>query len=1196
MRQNLLLAGLLVLTGRVPLSAEPTQEERGRLVAEFQTVFGEFVRFYGQGKLEEALSRAERAVALSRQLFPKDQYPDGHPAIAGSLNNVGNVLEMLGRLEPALEHMQQALDMHRKAFPPQRFPDGHVELARNLNNVGVVLTSLGRLEPALEHTRAALVMRRRLFPPERFPDGHAEVAQSLYNLGNVLRPLGHREAALEHYQQALSMRRKLYSPERFPDGHNDLAHSLNSVGAALELLGRLEEALEHTRQALAMRQKLFSPDRFPNGHPDLAGTLSNVGTVLAKLGRPDQALECQQQALAMTRKLFPAERFPDGHSDLAQGLSSMGFVLEPLGRLEPALEYHQQALAMRRKVFPPARFPEGHPVLAGSLNNVGTVLDALGRREQALEYQQQALAMYRKFFPPERFPNGQTDLAASLNNVGILLDSLGRLEKALEYHQQALAMRRKLFPPDRFPEGHTDLAHSLTSVGTVLRSLRRLEPALEHQQEALAMCRKLFPPERFPEGHTDLARCLNCMGAVLQSQGRLKQALEHNQLALDMKRKLFPLDKFPDGHTDLAASLHNLGAALLASGQTARATDVLSEALCMERRLCDQQSQGAAESEALAFARAMPNSLNIYLSATADRPGEDITVYAQVWTQRAALSRILRRRHLAALAAADPEVGQLFARLQQTSHVLAALLRTPLASSAEAQRSRDRRVNELTQDKQRLQRELITLLPEADRQRPLDGLGPHDLANALPPNTAFVDLLRYFHWEFDPNKPGDGGTKLTARYVAFVVVGSQPGRPTVRRVELKDAEAIEQALADWRHLIAQEREQDQSRPAAELRRLLWEPLRKALPGPTRLVFLAPDAALTRLPFAALPGSKPGTVLLKDHALAVVPHGPFLLEQLSSLTRFGKGREGALALGGIDYSAAPVPLSSTLPTPTNIHGPGREGTAGPWSDLPGSVRELRLLGKVYGNKLTRLEGSRADVTRLLQALPRASLAHLSTHGFFNEKLFQQEQMRTGYQADSLLRSREVLREGPGGGITLGTLNPLSYTGLVLAGANKPERAGLHGGILTGEALLTVDLRGLELAVLSACQTGLGDVFNGECVHNLQQAFHSAGCPNVVASLWSVPDEPTAALMGLFYHGLLVEKLPPLEALRAAQLYLYRHPEEIPELVRRAERGAPLVAQGAPDPSPEPRPTQPPVEGKKRASARSWAGFVLSGVGR
>ena len=104
----------------------------------------------------------------------------------------------------------------------------------------------------------------------------------------------------------------------------------------------------------------------------------------------------------------------------------------------------------------------------------------------------------------------------------------------------------------------------------------------------------------------------------------------------------------------------------------------------------------------------------------------------------------------------------------------------------------------------------------------------------------------------------------------------------------------------------------------------------------------------------------------------------------------------------------------------------------------------------------------------------------------------------------------------------------------------------GGILTAESVAGLDLGKLELVVLSACETGLGDVAGGEGVMGLARAFHLAGGRNVIASLWKVDDEATAALMTVFYQELWINKRPLIEALREAQLYLYHHPEEIRDL--------------------------------------------------
>src|SRR5262249_5248514 len=119
---------------------------------------------------------------------------------------------------------------------------------------------------------------------------------------------------------------------------------------------------------------------------------------------------------------------------------------------------------------------------------------------------------------------------------------------------------------------------------------------------------------------------------------------------------------------------------------------------------------------------------------------------------------------------------------------------------------------------------------------------------------------------------------------------------------------------------------------------------------------------------------------------------------------------------------------------------------------------------------------------------------------------------------------------------GMLSPLVLSGLAFAGANRPETPGR--GLLTGEALVGLDLSGLELAVLSACNTGLGEVAGGEGVFGLQKAFHLAGCKTVVASLWQVNDAVTQALMAEFYRNLWQRQLGPLDALRRAQLHILR----------------------------------------------------------
>jgi CHAT domain-containing protein len=179
-------------------------------------------------------------------------------------------------------------------------------------------------------------------------------------------------------------------------------------------------------------------------------------------------------------------------------------------------------------------------------------------------------------------------------------------------------------------------------------------------------------------------------------------------------------------------------------------------------------------------------------------------------------------------------------------------------------------------------------------------------------------------------------------------------------------------------------------------------------------------------------------------------------------------------------------------------------------------------------------------------------------------------------------------------TVAGRKPLVLSGLVLAGANRPQVKDSYGvprgdgGILTAEAIAGLPLDKLELAVLSACETGLGEVAGGEGVFGLQRAFHTAGARNVIASLWKVDDNATAALMGLFYRNLWEKHLPPLESLRQAQLFIYHHPELINTLA--TSRGPAFDRVIA---LPEDTHTRPD---SSTAPTKKWAAFILSGAGR
>jgi CHAT domain-containing protein len=532
--------------------------------------------------------------------------------------------------------------------------------------------------------------------------------------------------------------------------------------------------------------------------------------------------------------------------------------------------------------------------------------------------------------------------------------------------------------------------------------------------------------------------------------------------------------------------------------------------------------------------------------------------YLPFWHDRGTVFRLLLRRHESAQVARlkSKEAHEKWLQLGDVRRRVARLLVEPDTNPA----ARDRLLEKLETEQRQLERDLARLLPKLDEHKELTKLLPKDLADKLPTHSVFVDLVRYAHW-----KKG----KFTGfRYVAFVVAAKQP----VRRVPLGDPDdpkAIDRAVTSWRRSI--ERREASSAPAL-LRKLLWSKVEAALPKDTRTVYLCCDGDLARLPFTALPGRKAGTILLEDYALAHVPSGLWLLHQLRKPGKPLGPDSTVLTVGGVDFGKAPE---------------GRPA----YKPLAHAAREVnRVLDAFALTHDRNLSGKSATVAAVLERLPKVQVAHFATHGEFREDELNREYKRIALFHEQM-RKRGGWQPSEHGTprVGLAVQNPSAFVGVVLAGGNDPGKAP-DGGILTGLQILEQPLQKLRLCVLSACETGLGDYTQGEGTAALQRSFHVAGCRNVVASLWQVNDAATAALMCQFYHELRVNRATPLEALRRAQLTVYRHPERIPDLA--GLRGRP-AREKAVKLGPQATGTSGPKD--RHADALLWAGVVLSGAG-
>ncbi len=1015
-------------------------------------------------------------------------------------------LNQQGKYEEAERKAAEVLETFREVLPQDS-----AETARVWHLLG--RPRLGRKDArgAKESNEQAVVMRRKVLPPD-----HPRIADSLHNLGNGQRDLREYAAARKSYEEALAIYRKALPPD-----HPHTAICLNHLGLVQWYLRENAAARKSYEEALAIRRKALPPD-----HPNIANSLHNLGLVQKEQREYMAARKSYQEALAICRKALP----PD-HLNTAICLNNLGLVQQELREYVAARKSYGEALVIYRKTLPP-----DHPDIAESLNNLGFVQQELREYAAARKSHEEALAIYRKALPPDH-----PDIAESLNNLGVVQRDLREYAAARKSHGEALAIYRKALPPD-----HPDIAKSLNNLGNVQQELREYAAAKKSYEEALAIYRKALPPD-----HPDIALSLNnlgCLQDVLREYAAAKKSLEE---ALAIRRKTLPPD-----HPDIALSLYNLGIVTLISGRDLQqATLALAEATDLYHAEQLRLAVAQAEQEQFTTAALTSGCLDLLLPASLTRDAEPDQLYTRVVhvkgsvTTQQRLARLLRDTK-------DPDTARLIARLRDINRQLTGLSVSdqPGASGNQPQAAAAR-IRSLSEERAQIERQLSDRSAVYSALQEQTHLQADDIRAALGKagDVALLDFVDYLHWTAPATRDGEPSSER--RLLAFVV---RPGQKAVTIVPLGVSRLMAQRIDRWRASYGAGKMplEGTGDPAAELRQHLWEPLAKHLKG-VKVVLVSPDGPLHGLPLAALPGAEPGKFLVHEYTFATIPV-PQLLPQLLRRQPRPPGEQPSLLLaGGIDFGERKAADSEIRP--------GKLPPLPLFKRLPGSESEVNDLRAQFEDTFPDapapkvLRKDRATKQAILAAVPSHRFVHLATHGFFaaeSEKSALDVAQRAALLRDGLRLRVEATGRHPG-----------LLSGVVFAGVNRTDRRP-EETILTALEAGELDLGKVELVVLSACETGRGQVAGGEGVLGLQRAFQLAGARSVAASLWSVPDEETHQLMREFYRLVWSDKpMAKAEAMRQAQLWMLDNWKPRGGLKRLTREGSP-----------------PPYV---------WAAFVLSG---
>ena len=407
------------------------------------------------------------------------------------------------------------------------------------------------------------------------------------------------------------------------------------------------------------------------------------------------------------------------------------------------------------------------------------------------------------------------------------------------------------------------------------------------------------------------------------------------------------------------------------------------------------------------------------------------------------------------------------------------------------------------------------------------------VANALPEDTALLEFARIRKYNFKAK--GKEKRWLPAHYLAFVIHAGRGDKPGM--VDVGDAGKIDKAIAHLKKEIVDSKDIkdfERAKASKELYKLVFEPLLKEL-GNKNEIFISPDGNLNLMPFELL--QRPdGRFLIEDYTFNYLATGRDIVG-FGEITE--KGNK-ALLMGDPDFDMGTGEKDSTLRrlALTKVK---QEGMAVRSSDmrgfhfsrLPGTREEVEAIYDLLGKDRVELYLGKEAVEELLKSKGTPSILHLATHGFFLTDL--ELDALAGDATDRGLQLTSMAPKATGKRVKIE--NPLLRSGIALAGANKSIKSGdtnKSDGIVTAEKILGLKLRGTDMVVLSACETGVGEVQTGEGVFGLRRAFTQAGAKSLVMSMWSVPDRETKELMVEFYRNIQSGKMDRCQALRQATL--------------------------------------------------------------
>ncbi len=921
----------------------------------------------------------------------------------------------------------------------------------------------------------------------------AEYASTCFNRGRINMFNLDRSEAEKWYLESKVIREKVLGKN-----HPDYAWSLNNLGVMYMNLGNFEKA-----EPLLLEAKTIRENALGKTNPDYAMSLNNLANLYMYSGSFEKAESLYLEALTTRENVLGKD-----HPDYATSLNNLGLYYYKIGENEKAETLLSESKAIRERVL-----GKDHPDYSSSVNNLAALYHQMFNYEKA-----EPLYIESKSIREKSLGKDHPLYGSILSNLASLYINMGQLKKAEPLFLESKAVREKTLGKE-----HPEYLSTLLNLAVLYMDLGQFDISEKYFLETKEIQEKVIGKQ-----HPDYAITINSLANLYTAMNNNEKAEPLLLEAKAIREKVLGKD-----HPSYSWSLKNLTFLYEQQGKYSISEPMLEELSFLQQREITKALSFLSELELANYTKTIQVSgdhLGAYILSR-NTIGERIDVLCSLAYDHSLFYKgflqtaAARLRTLAFTSAESEEINR---KLKNLRRRLSEEYTKPNVDRKE--------IADLEEKATNAEKELARSV--AGYSETIKQLNWKDVQRKLKPDEAAIEFIH-----FKVNFPSKMDSIM---YAALLIKVGVKVPVFISLFEEKSIDSLLQKNSTLKadyvidlYSIANRGVVEVKTPRRSLFEILWKPLEQYLSGITTIYF-SPSGLLHRLNLNAIPFSDPmgvGSETLADkyHLIELSSTRQLVIP---SNNKFSKNE--SVLYGGIQYE-----LDTNLKLSEPLIASRSRGAfsfsdvdstfrGGDWNYLTGTEREVSSIEKIMqdaGIKVKTKKGFEATEESFKNFGANNSesprILHIATHGYFFPDQKEKDSNR-----------QLAMGNGQNEPVFKMSDHPMLRSGLIMAGGNaawqgKQTPEGREDGILTAYEISQMNLSNTELVILSACETGLGDIEGNEGVYGLQRAFKIAGAKYLIMSLWQVPDKQTSLLMTTFYKKWLTEKMTIPNAFHAAQ---------------------------------------------------------------